>query len=104
RRSRSASTTSTAPTLTSTRFHSPIPPRADRSDRRVRFFHDGDTGAQDVAERAPGTRADVATVASVPAIPRRRSYGQDHRNHRHGTYRVSDDQEVFGVRHEHPLL
>jgi hypothetical protein len=33
-----------------------------------RFFHDGNAGAQDVAERTIGARAKMAVVASVPAV------------------------------------
>ena len=77
---------------------------AHGSDRRVCIFHDGHAGAQDVAERATGARTEVAFVASVPAVPRRRSDGQDDRDHRHRTHRPGDDQEMFRVRHEHSLL
>jgi lactate dehydrogenase-like 2-hydroxyacid dehydrogenase len=42
---------------------------SDRSDGRVRLLHDGDVGAQDVAKRAPGSRTEVAFVASIPAVP-----------------------------------
>ena len=78
--------------------------RADGSDGGVRILHDGDAGAKDVRERAPGAGAEVAVVASVPAVPGRRSHGQDNRHHRHRTNWTGDDQEVLGVRHEHAVL
>src|SRR3977135_2592188 len=48
---------------------------------------------KDVCKRAPGAGTEVAIVASVPAVPGRRSYGQDHRRDRDRADRAGDDQE-----------